>query len=101
MKRMAECNRLYTQPSYHNLQHILLEEEKTNLVAKLHNRTEDSVQKFGATLSIEGWNSIINRPLIKALLVSSMGEQFFRLVDISGVKKNAAYALDVLEKFIE
>jgi len=53
----------------------------------LHHRTKDSVRKFGVTLSIDGWSSITNRPLINAMLISSTGEQFLGLVDTHGQKK--------------
>jgi len=73
-KRMVEFNRLYTPPLYHDLQHKLLDQAKTTLKAKLHKRTKDNIRKFGATLSIDGWSSVTNWPLINAILISSTSE---------------------------
>jgi len=52
-------------------------------------------------MSIDGWSSVTNRPLINAMLVSSVGEQFLGSVDTSGQKKTAAYVAAILEEFIE
>ncbi len=35
------------------------------------------------------------------MLVSSMGEQFFGLIDSRGIKKDAKFLVSILEKFIE
>ena len=101
VKRTAEHNGAYTPPSYNDLRHKLLEQAKVDLKGKVEKRTEDSVRKFGATLSIDGWSSVTNRPLINGMLVSSAGEQFIGSVDATGVEKDAVYLASVLEKFIE
>ena len=101
VKLTVEWNRPYTPPSYHDLRYKLLDEAKVDLQTKLQKRTEDSIRKFGATLSIDGWSSVTIRPLINAMLVSSAGEEFIGSVDTSGVEKNAEYLASVLEKFIE
>ena len=101
MKLTVEWNKPYTPPSYHDLRYKLFDEAKVDLQTKLQKRTEDSIRKFGATLSIDGWSSVTNRPLINAMLVSSAGEEFIGSVDTSGVEKNAEYLAFVLEKFIE
>ena len=101
VKRTAEYNKAYNPPSYHDLRHKLLDQAKTDIEAKMKKRTEDSIRKFGATLSIDGWSSVTNRPLINAMLVSSAGEQFLGAVDTSGEEKNAVYLASILETFIE
>lgn len=101
VKMTAEYNKPYTPPTYYDLRHKLLDQAKTEVESKLKNRTNDSVRKFGATLSIDGWSSITNRPLINAMLVSSAGEQFLGSVDTSGFEKTATYLAAILEKFIE
>jgi len=52
VKRMAEHNGLYTLPSYNNLRHKLLDQAKVDLEGKFQMRIEDSIRKFGATLSM-------------------------------------------------
>ena len=74
VKLTAEFKKSYTPPSYNDLRHNLLQQAKSNIQTKLLLRTEDSVRKFGATLSFDGWNSVTNRPLINAMLISSAGE---------------------------
>ena len=74
VKKIAKCYGPYTPPSYYDLRHKFLDQAKTDIKTKLHNRTEDSIRKFGATLSIDGWSSVTNQPLINAMLVSSAGE---------------------------
>jgi hypothetical protein len=101
VKRTSECNGPCTPPSYHNLRHKLLDAVKTDIKTKLHNKTKDNIRKLGATLSIDGWSSVINRPLINAIFVSSASEQFLGSVDTIGVKKNADFLAFILEKCIE
>ncbi len=101
VKKTAAFGRPYTPPSYHDLRYKLLNEAKTNIQTQLVARTEDSIQKFGATVSIDGWSSVTTRPLINAMLVSSAGEEFLGSVDTSGCEKNGVYLAAVLEKFIE
>ena len=101
VKRTSEFGRSYTPPSYHDLRHKLLEDAKVDVQMKLQKRTEESIRKFGATLSIDGWSSVVNRPLINGMLISSAGEEFLGSVDTSGATKDATYLADVLIKFIE
>ena len=84
VKLTAEFRKPYTPPSYNDLRQKLLQQAKSDIQMKVHQRTEDSVRKFGATLSIDGWSSVTNRPLINAMLISSAGEQFLGSVDTSG-----------------
>jgi len=52
----------------------LLDQVKIDLKEKLQKKTEDNVRKFRVTLSIDGWSSITNQPLINGMLVSSANE---------------------------
>jgi len=80
----------------------LLNQAKADSEAKLHTRIEDNIRKLKATLSIiDGWSLLTNRPLTNAMLVSSSSEAFLGLMDTSGVVKNTAYLVEVLEKFIK
>jgi len=79
----------------------LLDQAKIDLEGKHQKRIEDNVRKFRATLSIDGWSSIINQPLINGMLMSFASEQFIGLVDATRVDKDAVYLASVLEKFIE
>ena len=101
VKRTSELGHSYSPPSYHDLRHKLLEDAKVDLQTKLQRRTEDSIRKFGATLSIDGWSSVSNRPLINGMLISAAGEEFLGSVDTSGATKDALYLACILEKFIE
>jgi len=85
VKRMAEYDGSYTPPLYNTLRHNLLDQAKVDLEGKLQKRTKDNVRKFGATLSIDGWSSITNCPLINGMLVSSAGEQFIGSMDATGI----------------
>ena len=58
MKKTAEFGKPYNPPSYDALQTKLLEEAKEDVKLKLQKRTEDSIRKFRATLSIDGWSSV-------------------------------------------
>ena len=60
-----------------------------------------SVHKFGATLAVDGWNSVINRPLFNAMLVSLAIEQFLEAVDTTRYPKTMEYQASIMEKYIE
>jgi hypothetical protein len=51
----------------------------------------ESICKFGATLAVDGWSSVTNRPLFNAMLVSSGIKQFLGAVDTTGNPKTAEY----------
>jgi hypothetical protein len=61
----------------------------------------ESVRKFGTTLAVDGWSSVINRPLFNAMLVSSATEQFLEAVDTTGYPKTTEYQASIMEKYIE
>ena len=61
VKKTAEFQKPYTPPSYHELRHKLLDQAKADIKVNLQKRTEDSIRKFGATLSFDGWTSVSNR----------------------------------------
>ena len=60
-----------------------------------------SVHKFGATLDIDKWSSIINHPLFNAMLVSPTTKQFLEVVDTTGYPKTAEYQASIMEKYKE
>ena len=71
VKRTAEFRGgIYVPPSYHDLRRKFLVQAKEELQANLHAKTRESVRKFGATLAVDGWSSVTNRPLFNAMLVS-------------------------------
>jgi len=59
----------------------LLDQAKIDLEEKFQKRIEESVRKFKAILSIDGWSSVIGWPLINGKLVSSVVEQFIGSID--------------------
>jgi hypothetical protein len=61
----------------------------------------ESVRKFGATLAVDGWSFVTNRPLFNAMLVSSATKQFLGLVDTMGYQKTTEYQASIMEKYIE
>jgi hypothetical protein len=74
---------------------------KEELQAHLQVKTVESVYKFGATLAVDEWSSVTNRPLFNAMLVSPAIEQFLGAVDTTGYPKIAEYQASIMEKYIE
>jgi hypothetical protein len=102
VKRTAEFRGgIYVPPSYHDLQRKFLVQAKEELQAHLQVKMVKSVRKFGATLVVDGWSSVTNRPLFNAMLVSPATEQFLGAVDTTGYPKIAEYQASIMEKYIE
>jgi hypothetical protein len=78
-----------------------LVQAKEELQAHLQVKMTKSIRKFGATLAVDGWSSVINRPLFNAMLVSPATEQFLEAVDTIGYPKTAEYQASITEKYIE
>jgi hypothetical protein len=53
----------------------------------------DSIRKFGATLAVDGWSSMTNGPLFKAMLVSLATDQFLKSKDTGISEDNAISSL--------
>jgi hypothetical protein len=92
---------IYVPPSYHDLWWKFVVQAKEELQAHLQIKTVESVRKFGATLVVDGWSSVTNRPLFNAVLVSPAIEQFLGAVDTTGYPKTAEYQASIMEKYIE
>jgi hypothetical protein len=102
VKRTVEfCGGIYVPPSYHDLWRKFLVQAKEELQAHLQVKTVESVYKFGATLAVDEWSSVTNRPLFNAMLVSPAIEQFLGAVDTTGYPKIAEYQASIMEKYIE
>jgi hypothetical protein len=69
-----------------------LVQAKEELQAHLQVKMTKSIRKFGATLAVDGWSSVINRPLFNAMLVSPA---------TIGYPKTAEYQASITEKYIE
>jgi hypothetical protein len=74
---------------------------KEELQAHLQVKMVENVCKFGATLAVDGWSSVTNRPLFNAMLVFLATEQFLGVVDTTGYPKRAEYQASIMEKYIE
>jgi hypothetical protein len=102
VKRTTEfCEGIYVPLSYHDLQQKFLVQDKEELQAHLQVKMVESIHKFGATLAVDRWSSVTNRPLFNAMLVSPATEQFLGAVDTSEYPKIAEYQASIMEKYIE
>jgi hypothetical protein len=89
VRRASEFCQSYGSPSYHDLHRKFLVQAKEELQAHLQVKMLDSVCKFGATLAVDGWNSVTNRPPYNPMLLSLDTEQFLGSVDTTGYHKTA------------
>jgi hypothetical protein len=74
---------------------------KKELQAYLQVKMVDIVRKFGATVAVDRWGSMTNRPFFNAMLVSSAVEQFLGSIDTTGYLKTTQYQASFMEKYIE
>ena len=74
---------------------------KEELQAHLQVKTVESIRKFGTTLAIDGWSSIINYPLFNSMLVSSATKQFLGAMDTTVYLKTVEYQASIMDKYIE
>ena len=101
VRRTSAFRGPYTPPSYNDLRKKLLMQAKNELGVVLEGKMADSIRKFGATLTFDGWSSCTNQPLFNCMIVSAVGEHFLGSVDTSGHSKTATYQATIIEKFIE
>jgi hypothetical protein len=102
VKRTAEFRGgIYVPPFYHDLCRKFLVQAKEELQVYMQVKKVESVCKFGATLAVDGWISVTNRPLFNAMIISPAIERFLGAVDTTRYPKIAEYQASNMEKYIE
>lgn len=101
IKETANLRRPYLPPSYHNLRKRLLDEKRKELSIKVKARMASFIHSFGCTISVDGWSSVTNRPLMNIMQVCHVGEEFLASVDTSGHFKDHGYMVGIMRKYVE
>jgi hypothetical protein len=91
----------YEPPSYHAMRMTLLEPTKKHVEAEVKKATKQSIEVYGATICMDGWDNITRRPLMNVMLSCPAGDIFLGSIDTTGNKKTKAYIATKLKKFIE
>lgn len=99
-KAVAKAGDGYTLPGSEALRTSLLDSVFSQVETQLQ-PARDSRERFGCTLTGDGWTNIQNRSLLNFLVVSPDGPVFEAVVDTSGEEKNAQYIADEFIKVIE
>jgi hypothetical protein len=91
----------YEPPSYYAMRTTLIEPTKKHVEAEVKKATKQSIEVYGATICMDGWDNVTHRPLMNVMLSCPTGDIFLGSIDTTGNKKTKAYITTELKKFIE
>jgi hypothetical protein len=91
----------YEPPSYHAMRTTLIEPTKKHVEAEVKKATKQSIEVYGATICMDGWDNVTRRPLMNVILSCPTGDIFLGSINTTGNKKTKAYIAIELKKFIE
>jgi len=92
----------YKPPLYHGLCTNLLKQSKVINVAKyVVERTQNSIHKYGATICSNGWDNVVNCPLLSMMFTCPNGDVFLGAINTKREPMDAFYICNVLVIYIE
>ena len=91
----------YKPPTYNALRTTLIESKKMEVEAEVKKTTSFSIETYGVSLCLDGWDNVVHRPLMNIMLSCPAGDIFLGSVDTSGNKKTKEYIARELKRFIE
>ena len=97
----AKAGMVYQPPSYNFCRTKMVDYNQTAMKAQVAQRTNPSIQLYGATLCSDGWDNTTRRPLMNMMLVCPAGDVFLGSVDTTGKKKDKEYTATSMAKYIE
>ncbi len=101
VKATSQAGFLYEPPKYHALRTPLLDARKKHVEDEVKKTTKYSIETYGATISTDGWDNVVRRPLMNVMLCCPAGDIFLGSVDTSGNKKTRQYIAGELKKYID
>ena len=91
----------YKPPLYNALRTTLIESKKMEVEVEVKKATSFSIETYGVSLCLDGWDNVVHRLLMNIMLSCPAGDIFLGSVDTSGNKKTNEYIVGELKKFIE
>lgn len=91
----------YGPPAYNAIRTIHLEPKRKQVETDIRQKTDKSIEKYGATICTDGWDNVVHRPLMNIMLTCPAGDIFLGSVDTTGNKKTKEYIARELKNFIE
>ena len=101
VKATSQAGFLYEPPAYHALRTSLLDARKRHIQDEVQRGTKYSIETYGATISTDGWDNVVRRPLMNVMLCCPAGDIFLGSVDTTGNKKCRAYIAGELKRYID
>ena len=80
----------YELPSYHAMQTTLIEPTKKHVEAEVKKATKQTIEVYGATICMAGWNNVTRQPLMNVMLSCITGDIFLGSIDTTRNKKMKA-----------
>ena len=77
----------YKPPTYNALRTTLIESKKMEVEAEVKKATSFSIETYGVSLCLDGWDNVVHRPLMNIMLSCPAGDIFLGSVDTSGIRK--------------
>jgi hypothetical protein len=101
MRATSQARFDYDPPSYHALRMILIEPRRKHVEEEVKKATKQSIEIYGATICIDGWDNVIRRALMNVMLSCPTSDISLGSIDTTGNKKIEAYIATELKKFID
>lgn len=101
VKATSRAGFLYEPPAYNALRTSLLNARKKHVHDEVQKGTKYSMETYGATISTDGWDNVVHRPLMNVMLCCPAGDIFLGSVDTTGNKKTREYISGELRRYID
>eukprot|EP00253_Pinus_taeda_P001739 PITA_01739 len=100
IKAVNEAPKGYKSPGYEKVRTTLLASERQSVDRQLQG-IWDTWAETGVSVISDGWRDQRNRPLINVVAVCPQGAKFLKVVDCSGIEKDASFISTILIDAIE
>eukprot|EP00253_Pinus_taeda_P021029 PITA_21029 len=100
IKAINEAPKGYKNPGYEKVRTTLLASERPSVHRQLL-VIWDTWAEIGVSIISDGWRDQRNRPLINVVAVCPQGAMFLKIIDCSGIKKDASFISTILIDAIE
>jgi len=91
----------YRPPTYNAMRTKHIEPTKQHVKMKIEEKTKQCISLYGATICSDGWDNVVNRPLMNVMLVCPVGDIFLGSIDTTGNKKDKGYIAEKMKENIE
>ena len=91
----------YIPPLYKTIRTKLLIARKVDLDREVKEKMGNSIEIYGITICCDGWNNMLNQPLLNIVQCGTKGDIFLDTIDTTGNHKDHTYVATQIRPFVQ